>query len=358
MATVKKICPSSYPGIFTCKGDLSKTWYVEYKATDGSRVRIYKGLGKENTAEERMEIAQKIIDDLLSKNPKIGKPPMIQALYVFLEGKQHLGKKTYSQYKSRLQKFEKYYKGETFQLRDADAYLRYLSEIEKLSPTSRNDHRAFFRRAFAWLVKRKYWKINPFEDTDPIPAHTTPYRYFQKSDIKRLKRIISQRDPELWLFCQFIYYTFIRPGELRKMKVSDILWDDMKFLIRKEVSKNGKQQYVRIPQAFYPVLENHYIEAYPDHYLFSKSGGPGSTMIGTNNMGNRHRPILRESGYTGGKFVLYSWKHTGGVQFILAGGRLKALQLQMRHHSLDQTDQYVRELGVEQMPDIDLFPEI
>lgn len=357
MATVKKICPSSFPKICVCGDDLGKKWYVDYKATDGTRVRIYKGINIHKNQADRIKAAQAIIKDLQSKNPQIGKPPIIQALYKFLDAKKHLKKKSRAQYQSRVTRFENYYKGGKFEYKQAEAFLDFLIHSEGLAATTRNEMRSFFKSVFTWLVDRGHWHLNPFQLTESIPASPSPYRYFQKSDIKRLKRIISSRDPELWLFCQFIYYTFIRPGELRQMKASDILWDEMKLLVRKEVSKNRKDQYVRIPLAFFPVVENCFEEAYPNHYLFSRSQGPGPKMVGENNMGNRHRSILKEAGYTG-KFVLYSWKNTGAVQFIMSGGRMKALQLQMRHHSLDQTDQYIRELGVEQMPDIDLFPEI
>lgn len=357
MATVKKIFPGSAPKAYTADGDLRKTWFVYYTATDGKRVKITRGINTQQTEEGRMQVIDAIIADLLRMNPHAGKPELVLALYRFLDSKRTRRPKTYAQYQSRVRKFETYYRGGEFGLRQADRYLDYLTEKEGLSAVSRNDTRQFFLSAFDWLMKRGLWPENPFRGTEKISATKTPYRYFQKTDIKRLRRIISARDPELWLFCQFVYYTFIRPGELRQVKVSDILWDDMKIVLRKEVSKNRKQQYVHIPLAFFPILENAFGDSFPGHYLFGRGGGPGVRMVGANNFSQRHRNILREAGYQH-PYVLYSWKHTGAVQFVRSGGSMKALQLQLRHHSLDQVDQYLRDLGVQDMPDLDLFPEI
>lgn len=58
------------------------------------------------------------------------------------------------------------------------------------------------------------------------------------------------------------------------------------------------------------------------------------------------------SGGFSNRFSLYSWKHTGAVRCVKSGMSLKSLQLQMRHHSLDQLNEYLRELGVLQMEDI------
>ena len=75
-------------------------------------------------------------------------------------------------------------------------------------------------------------------------------------------------------------------------------------------------------------------------------------------MSNRHRKILRALGYSS-EYKLYSWKHTGAVALAKAGVGLKAIQLQLRHHSLDQTDEYLRQLGVEDFEElIEQFPAI
>lgn len=303
--------------------------------------------------QERYERADEIMVDLRRRFPFIKKPAIVQHLYAYVEARR-LRKKTRQTYISRVKRFESWYKGGRFESAQAQAFLDAMTQ-EGLNGTTRNNYRQFYSSAFSWMVKRGLWSQNPFSDTDRVPGRYTPYRYFQGPQIRRLKRVISERDPELWLAVQFIYYCFIRPGELRMLKVSDLLWDERKILLRSEISKNEKQEYVRIPAAFFEQVMERWGESSPANYLFQRPGERAPLPV--NEMGNRHREILRELGFEKG-FVYYSWKHTGAVNFVRAGGNLKSLQVQLRHHSLDQVDAYIRELGVGDLPDIDTFPEI
>ena len=60
---------------------------------------------------------------------------------------------------------------------------------------------------------------------------------------------------------------------------------------------------------------------------------------------NVHYSKLVEPLNLGKEFTLYSWKHTGVVNAYKNGVDIKALQLQCRHHSVSQTDTYLKSLG-------------
>jgi integrase len=62
-----------------------------------------------------------------------------------------------------------------------------------------------------------------------------------------------------------------------------------------------------------------------------------------------HARILKDLRFGKG-YTLYSWKHTGAIA-VAKSGRVgvKELQIQLRHHSLDQTDQYLRQMGVQDL---------
>ena len=354
MAHLKKICPDSKLDFFTYDDDPTKEWFVWYRAIDGSRCKIYKGINRKGmTIEQRYIAAKNLIEEVRKKFPYVPKADLVIYLHQYVDSK-NLRKKSRQSYKSHIKALEDWYKGGRFRNKDAIDFLEHLKEKGN-GDSTRHKYRQFFISAFSWMEKKNLWPENPFIDTDPIKARHTPYRYFQKPQMRELKRVISHRDPELWLFVQFIYYCFIRPGELRMMKVSDIIWDEKKLLLRSGISKNWKQQYVRIPDAFYPQVEEMWIDRSPGAFLFQRAGERSPLPI--NEMSNRHRKILRELDYGKG-FALYSWKHTGAVSFVRAGGNLKSLQLQLRHHSLDQVDAYIRDLGVGDMPDINTFPEI
>jgi integrase len=82
----------------------------------------------------------------------------------------------------------------------------------------------------------------------------------------------------------------------------------------------------------------------PSWPVFVSPTGNGK-KIGRNTLGERFREVLNGLGY-GRDYQLYSWKHTGAIACVKAGISLKELQLQLRHHSLDMVDRYLRQLGV------------
>lgn len=65
-------------------------------------------------------------------------------------------------------------------------------------------------------------------------------------------------------------------------------------------------------------------------------------------MSGWHRAILRELGY-GPKYQLYSWKHTGAIRAVKSGISVRELQIQLRHHSLDQVQEYLRQMGADDL---------
>jgi len=56
------------------------------------------------------------------------------------------------------------------------------------------------------------------------------------TDIEEYMRV---HDSELFLFTRFIYYTFIRPGELRLIRINDLRLKDKYLFVKGEISKNG-----------------------------------------------------------------------------------------------------------------------
>ncbi len=94
----------------------------------------------------------------------------------------------------------------------------------------------------------------------------------------------------------------------------------------------------------------------PRAYIFFKTDPTKPVAI--NYFIGRFRPILTTLGF-GNEYQLYSWKHTGAVAAVRAGASLKELQIQLRHHSLEEVDKYIRQLGVNDLQDLEgRFPAI
>jgi integrase len=222
---------------------------------------------------------------------------------------------------------------------DALEFLNYIKNTLNLSNETYNGHLRLFKSFYEELIDAQVVTKNPFSGIKSLDKQNTPALYFTRPQINILKAEISQKDPYLWFFIGFVYYCFIRPGELRQLKVGDINFDERKILIRPEISKNKKAQYVSIPDNFFHAL--HFLNKFNSlYYIFGKNELPGPQMIGINTMKIRHQNFLKSLKFSN-KHKLYSWKHTGAISCARAGIPLKDLQMQLRHHSLDQVNAYL-----------------
>ena len=77
-----------------------------------------------------------------------------------------------------------------------------------------------------------------------------------------------------------------------------------------------------------------------------------------NTLPNHYRAYMRKMGF-GSEYSLYSWKHTGAIACVQAGVHVKQLQIQLRHSSLEMTDRYLRQLGVNDLEELEnQFPSL
>jgi integrase len=74
-------------------------------------------------------------------------------------------------------------------------------------------------------------------------------------------------------------------------------------------------------------------------------------------MGSRFRKLTRDLNLSK-DYTLYSWKHSGVVAAYKAGIDIKTIQSQCRHQSLEQTDIYLKSLGLNVNLAINKMPEL
>jgi len=315
--------------------DLTQRWYV-YFYQDGKRQRITKGINKHKTAAKRHAAAQELIVKLKEKHRRLRiLTETEKGLRAWLEaGQGGWRESTYVEYASVINIFCKHLDGEDATESKVKNFLNGLKGDKHANTW--NKYRDILERALKGIGVA-HW----FEDIPHLRAEATPAKYFQKSQRKILAQHLEKHEPELWLFVQFMFYTLIRPGELRNLKIGDILFDEGDIRVPAAISKNKKTQYVAILPPLLPAVMK-LEDRPPGQYIFRK---PNGDQISNKIMYWRHRRALEHLGFGEG-YTLYSWKHTGAIALHRQGVSVKEIMLQMRHHSLDQTDSYLRQLGV------------
>ncbi|OJJ21390.1 hypothetical protein BKI52_12590 [marine bacterium AO1-C] len=380
-----------FPQINNAGGSLDKDWYVFFsyrhpRTNRMKRFRVTKGINQHKTKKARLNACKKIQQDYRRKLEDKWNP--------FTDGDRlYADNISYTQepgkrYQSTSEKFEhtiEHYLSETLEnhkvnvrpatfqayqtharkfiewleknnldqqriglLTTADAQ-KFLNEMRL--PNGRMAHiktrwayRNNLKRLFNLLLKQStVITENPFSNTELPPAETTQAkRAFRDYEIDKIKAYCEKnQEEEIWAVIQFIFYTFIRPGELRNLKVNDIDLERGVITVRADISKNKKKQDVTIPKAFMLFLTEYIKDKYPKHYVFGVNG----KRRGEEFFRLRMKKILDELGFES-DVSLYSWKHTGVIAFYNRTKNIKAVQQQLRHHSLDQVNAYLHSLGL------------
>lgn len=315
--------------------DLTQRWFVHYQH-NGKRVKKYGNINAMPSRSSRFQAAEKLIDSLVMEDaPRIS--DVHAKILVYINNKKPFWRlSTYQQYASIVKLFFEWLHE---QEPTRDRVVAFFVDLRtRRHPTTYNKYLLHLSQLFDAVGC-----YGRFEGVERVKSQNTPLRYFQKHQIERLKNYMVEQDPELWRFVQFIYYCFVRPKELRHLQACDIMLHEEMIFVPGKKSKNKKDQYITIPDVLIPSL-NWVYELNPADYLFPSSGDT-SKPIGRNTMYQRHHNILKEMNF-GPYYSLYSWKHTGAVTAAKAGISVKELQIQLRHHSLDETDKYLRQMGV------------
>jgi len=353
----KKIFDFTLPLLCSSNDDLTKTWYISYYIIEPcgykKRMRLYGGINKGKTIAQRYKIAEKLLQNLtvqlqseLLPTSKYKRYIKDVLLDILAKRKNELRKKTYQSYVSKITGFCAYLdKLNIFKIElvtyEVVEKIKEMMLNDGLNNTTINQYINKIRYVFDSLVKLKEVKKNPFAEVKMLKENPQGAMYFKEHQISYIKENIETQNPLLWLACQTLFYCFIRPGEMRNLKVCDFDLIEATLTVPAEISKNKKRQTVQIPDSFLPTLRAYLKGRDKNDYFLLING----KQININYLNTEHRKIMNTLGF-GKRYVFYSWKHTGAVQVAKSNIPLKQLQMQLRHHSLDQVNEYLREMGI------------
>jgi integrase len=371
------------PALYDAGGDVSVKWYVFFCVTDPGtgrsvRMRLYQGLSGSQSAQGRYFNADKLIRELKEKlasgwNPLAGIVEVPQKLIKvtleerfdeFLRLKDgQITNETASEYRSAFDKFTKWSEQKGFRttalyridsLR-AQEFRRHLLVDLQLSGSRTNFVLTTMRSFFRWMCESYGLKNNPFQQVKNVQAKSIPHKYLPRQVVQDIKEYLAHENPEFWLVLQFIYYCFIRPRELRCLRIQDIDLDRGIVVIPAHinyfgrllrVSKNKLTQSVVIPNQFVKILMDLNLHQFEGSwFLFSKKFKPGPRLIGHNSM-SREFASVRKAIALPNFYKMYGLKHTGAINAAKNNIPIKDLQMQLRHHSLEMVDRYIRQMTV------------
>ena len=277
--------------------------------------------------------------------------------YVIELKSSQLGKRSSSHYRLTLGEFLKYleakkmlhYPAHMIRRADVVLFLDTIQKERKLANKTRNNYRTYIYSAFNILLEREWIEANPVLKIPTLKETRKEYRSFTNADHRRINDYMKRNHHRLWEFTQFIFYGFIRPVEITRLKIEHIRLDKRVVLISPTDAKNGEFKPVEITKSLREVIENMELDKYPSHYyVFSAEKGwlPGEKQLVRNRVSEAHKIVLQNLGLDNGIYDMYSHKHTGNERAVLAGMDIYWVMSQNRHSSLEQTQIYLRGLGL------------
>lgn len=351
------------PELYSCNNNINKRWYIfyyvpEFGGFSKKRIKVYGGINRKKSAKERLKCAEALIAKIKAEKPWQKKfnceKSILQVTLELTSG--FINKKTFTTYQGMLEKFKNFLKDKPDHeatRADSTSFLNELIQSGKSMKTVksyRNNLSALYNKSIEMGNNLQ----NPFSKIKLQKSNSKSLMYFTDAQIKRIKDFTIKYNPKLWLAIQLQYYCFIRPNELRQLKAKHINLAAGFIEIDSSISKNKKTQKVQIPRTFQNQLQ--FIEKLSGEsniFTHSEVKTPVRDFYS-----KEHNKALKILGING-RYGFYSWKHTGVVMAWKASINIKDLQMQLRHHSLDMVNEYLKNLGVMDSERIrDLFPSI
>jgi integrase/recombinase XerD len=158
--------------------------------------------------------------------------------------------------------------------------------------------------------------------------------------VKEKLKKLQNDEYSYFALCMATYFCFIRRTELTKLKVENVNLNKSYINIPKEISKNGKDENVTIPNAFAVILAKHLVKAKNDDYLFSDDNfKTGKKQLKPKKISDNWVKFQKK--YKVGKeFQFYSLKDTGITDLLISGIPAIKVRDQARHYDLKITEKY------------------
>lgn len=235
----------------------------------------------------------------------------------------------------------------------AISFLDYVSIERKVSPTTYNNYIERMRALFNELKDREYIEKNPFSKMKKRRVTGKNRRAFSAQEMDIVAKEISKKDRWLFLGVLLQYHCFIRPVEMRRMKIYMIDLKEGLIRLPAHVTKNKENAIITIPNVLLPFLQEFGLEQYNKQWLLFGAGVEPhpDTCCGHNTMNWRHKQILSDlhqrgllSNIEGLSF--YSWKDTGVMQLFKSKVDPLEIMRQVRHKELNTTQKYCQSLYI------------
>jgi integrase len=373
-------------------GSISDKWFVYYFFLSPfsykfERIRVYEGINYIDDLKEKEKFAQELAEEVnaalkagydpflvssetnqliidkefeVQKDIKLNNdraPRLLEALKIFLNNKKQkdLSKDTLTTYGSYISKFEDY----LFESKNADIYideltiafieemLTFMHDKLKWNGTTYNNHLNFWVTLINWFSKKpRYWiKKEDFDigiekDLEPKSSKPMKHQYYGDQVGAKVKESLKDH-PKLDFYCRFIYFSCMRPEEIRNLQIENV---DLKGRYIKIVGKTSSRA-IPICDELAVMLQSLNLEDFKlNYYVLGKNGEVSPIQHSENYYSRRFRVDIKRALGISDNFTCYGWKHTRVVDLLNNGYSDAEIMNLTGHRDTESYDTYKREL--------------
>ena len=337
-------------------------WLIVYYAKDTQSdklVRFRNRVPKMSNKKERLRFAQKMIDTLNEQlysgwSPYMGNLTEVKTIdYCFDYYLKTLSKElsdgvkrksTYNNYKYFITAFTEYlsiYQKNVKFISDistliCDHFLDRIYIEKEKSARTYNFYLMCMRTFFNFCFSKGFIKESPVKNTKTKSIKEKTRVVLNEKEKAKLA-LLKEENFHFYVFCMTTYYCFIRPNELKKLKVENVNIEKNYITIPSSISKNRKTENVTIPNIFIEELKEHIGKASKDLFLFGKKFVPGKQAV--TNLFYHWENVRKKYGFRK-EVQFYSLKDTGITDMLNAGVPAIKVRDQARHSDLKITEIY------------------
>ncbi len=207
---------------------------------------------------------------------------------------------------------------------------------------TRNNYLNFLRVFCGFLVEKGYIQSKPTDGISPINK-----RLYKKERecipldvVSKIADYCKEKEPDFLFACYLLYYCFIRPVEMTRLKVRHFNLKECTLTVPGELSKNKKTQTVTIPKKVMLYgIEIGIFSAPMDDFIFSYRLKPGPEEIDPKHFRDHWDNVRKALGLKS-SWKFYSLKDTGITEMLKRKMPTIEVRDQARHSSLAITDIY------------------
>ena len=221
-------------------------------------------------------------------------------------------------------------------------FLETMQRKHKWKPQTRNNKKHLISDMFEYYKEMEVIMLNPCRQLkNEKPKSVNHYEVFNGEQLQQLTNRLKHANKQLYVAASMIYYCFIRPEELRHIKIAHISLNEKRITLYGENTKNKQTNRIYIPKRMREILEwSGYLESRKLFYLFGRHDEPGDEQIAYHKLRRKLKTILEDFGLDH-THSLYSFKATGVCNMYRQTKDLMAIKERGRFSSLEIVEIYL-----------------